>query len=736
MGPLFAFGVVTFRRWDVVSQTLPHLRAQFPHVPIYVADQNGNKENLELYEKVGAEVLWLDFDAGLSKARNELMRSIEKDYVFLIDDDDVIAGGWDQSFIDELCGLLEQNADWIVISGDLKGREKTHKRFEFQSDDESTLKLVDSADEVKVSFRGRDVSLVEADYVLKFGVFSRIRLLDRGFGWDEELKVMEHLDFFLGIWRANRTGVQARVFFFSELEGQQIGRTSDGTYAGFRRRFDFHNRVSRKWGIKYLVHGSSGNSRTLISRDESWREALSRVSTILDSLNLKWWVSNGTLLGLVREEHFLAHDTDMDITLQARADQLRELETRVWRAGFRIYRCWGRPGAGLEWALFFVEPGPNESPFRQPKIDFFFADEVARGIVTSRYRRHHGRRFFYPHFGVERRFVDNFNCVVNVPENAGKILELEYGTGWKDPVKTWDYFTSPKNIYGSIIRVNYLRGLLYRSGLYLRSSAPRFFISRHSKLAWLWRKAVWVKNLSGRTLSYVIRRIKRFDAAMLLLSVRYHIKFWSLRMRKSGSDGDPSTPVFWINLPKNTDRSSRVSHQFELLELRDAQRFDGVLRENGALGCALAHINVLRNYPNSAPAIMVCEDDVEFLVSRSYLDTVLKEFFANPALSVLCLGFNSSGHTLDVSKNLSISRRIQTTSCYVVKAEAVHSLLKSFLESAEKLERGGDERIWAIDQHWKKLQGGKLFFAVPRIRVTKQAAGFSDVRRAWVNYGS
>lgn len=735
MGPLFAFGVVTFRRRDVVSQTLPHLRAQFPHVPIYVADQNGDKDNLELYEKVGAEVLWLDFDAGLSKARNELMRSIEKDYVFLIDDDDVIAGGWDQSFIDELCGLLEQNADWIVISGALKGRKTKHKRFEFQSDDESSLMLVDSADEVKVSFRGRDVSLVEADYVLNFGLFSRIRLLERGFRWDEELKIMEHLDFFLGIWRANRTGVQARVFFFSELEGQQIARTSDGTYADFRQRRDFSNIVARKWGIRYVVHGSSGNSRTLLSRDESWREALSRVSTILDSLNLKWWVSNGTLLGLVREGHFLAHDTDMDITLQVRPEQLRELETRVRTAGFRIARCWGRPGAGLEWALFFVEPGSNESPFRHPKIDFFFADEVALGIVTSRYRGPHVQKSFYPHFDVETLFVDNWKCAVKVPVNAEKVLENEYGSGWREPSTTWDYFVSPNNIYGPMARVNYMEGLFYRSGLYLRSSTPRFFISRHPKLAWLWRKAVWVKKLPGRTIAYVIRRIKRFDVAIFLLSVRYYIKFWSPKMRKSGSDGDPSTPVFWINLPKNTERSSRVRHQFELLEIKDAQRFDGVPSENRALGCALAHIHVLRNYPNGAAAIMVCEDDVEFLVSRIYLDTVLKEFFANPALSVLCLGLNSSGRALDVSKNLSTSRGIQTTSCYVVKAEAVHLLLKSFVESAEKLERGAPEGTWAIDQHWKKLQGRKLLFAIPKIRVAKQAPGFSDVQREWVNYG-
>lgn len=734
MGPLFAFGVVTFRRWDIVSQTLPHLRAQFPHVPIYVADQNGNKENLELYEKVGAEVLWLDFDAGLSKARNELMRSIEKDYVFLIDDDDVIAGGWDQSFIDELCGLLERNVNWLAIAGHLRDRDALHKRFVHRSHDQSSLALVDSTDEVNVSFRGREVTLIEADYVLNFGLFSRKRIVESKLFWDERLKVMEHEDFFLQLSYAGGRGEKYRVFFFGELLGYQLAGTKDSDYAKYRRRFEYWNILSRKWKFDYHDLGEFGIFWA--NRDKLWAEALGALSSVLRSMGLIWWISNGTLLGLIREGNFLHHDDDVDVTLEVEAERLRELEKLLLHRGFRVFRAFGNPKNGLEWTLIYELASQKDSVFPPPRIDLFFADRVPGGLITTRYASGRSRQFLYPEISPCPIFVDAWGIEVNRPLYSEKLLELEYGPHWTDSEPEWDYFESPFNALSPLSRSNTLRGGVYRLGLYLRSSSPRYFLWRHPKLESFWQKAVWVKNLPGRTVAYVMRRIKRFDVAIFLLSVRYYIKFWSPKMRKSGSDGDPSIPVFWINLPKNTDRSSRVGRQFELLEIRDAQRFDGVPSENGALGCALAHINVLRNYPNSAPAIMVCEDDVEFLVARSYLDTVLKEFFANPALSVLCLGFNSFGRTIDVSKNLLISRRIQTTSCYVVKAEAVHFLLKSFLESAEKLERGGDERIWAIDQHWTKLQGGKLFFAVPRIRVAKQAAGFSDVRRAWVNYGT
>ncbi len=196
-----------------------------------------------------------------------------------------------------------------------------------------------------------------------------------------------------------------------------------------------------------------------------------------------------------------------------------------------------------------------------------------------------------------------------------------------------------------------------------------------------------------------------------------------------------SIPVRFINLASRPDRLRDTEVEFARMELVRVSRFEAVKEENGALGCALSHGRLLESVDDHQPVVMVCEDDIEFLVSPEELRALLEEFLANPAIDVLCLAFNLIAKAHPVSPLLAITANTATTACYVVKRPALERLEKSFFESARLIQEGQPLGLAAADQHWKKLQRRGLIFAVPRTRAARQRASFSDIEGQEVSYG-
>jgi glycosyl transferase, family 25 len=196
-----------------------------------------------------------------------------------------------------------------------------------------------------------------------------------------------------------------------------------------------------------------------------------------------------------------------------------------------------------------------------------------------------------------------------------------------------------------------------------------------------------------------------------------------------------SIPLHFINLASRPDRLRETEVEFARMELAGGFRFEAVKEENGALGCALSHGRLLESVDVHQLVVMVCEDDIEFLVSPQELRALLEEFLANPALDVLCLAFNLIAKAQAVSPLLAITANTATTACYVVKRPALERLEKSFLESARLIQEGQPLGLAAADQHWKKLQRRGVIFAVPRTRAARQRASFSDIEGQEVSYG-
>ena len=81
--------------------------------------------------------------------------------------------------------------------------------------------------------------------------------------------------------------------------------------------------------------------------DSAAFEILARTTRVLDGLGLRWWLTDGTLLGFVRERGFIGHDIDVDLGLPASAYS-PELEAALEAAGLELYGRYGTPEDGLE----------------------------------------------------------------------------------------------------------------------------------------------------------------------------------------------------------------------------------------------------------------------------------------------------------------------------------------------------------------------------------------------------
>lgn len=201
------------------------------------------------------------------------------------------------------------------------------------------------------------------------------------------------------------------------------------------------------------------------------------------------------------------------------------------------------------------------------------------------------------------------------------------------------------------------------------------------------------------------------------------------------SPGWAEIPVFYINLESREDRNKQVRKELDLIGLRNYERFDGIFDSHGILGCALSHSALLARLENVKGPVIICEDDIEFLATQTDFELVLSEFLKDDRLDVLCIANNHLTKPIPISERLAIVDDTQTAACYVVKESGRQLLGESFAKSAEKLEGGGNESLFAPDIYWKKLQRGRLFFAIPMKRIAKQRASYSNIQKDWVDYG-
>ncbi|WP_162561674.1 hypothetical protein [Yoonia vestfoldensis] len=236
------------------------------------------------------------------------------------------------------------------------------------------------------------------------------------------------------------------------------------------------------------------------------------------------------------------------------------------------------------------------------------------------------------------------------------------------------------------------------------------------------------------------RQRVRYKRRITRLRGNFRLALRWLRAGKSGlapvvgtATGLGRCDVVYINLAHRVDRRDHIESELVRMGVSSFERFDAIENNLGALGCAMSHRAILRQTQLAdGRLLMVCEDDCAFILARPEIDALIEAFYQDDRLDVLCLAYNAA-NGIKVSRWLRITSDTQTTSCYILKAHMIPSMLEIAEISTAKLLRGEPVPIGAIDIVWKKLQK-TVFFALAVPRAAKQIPSYSDIERKLMDY--
>ena len=156
----------------------------------------------------------------------------------------------------------------------------------------------------------------------------------------------------------------------------------------------------------------------------------------LASCGVRPFIVDGTLLGAVREQGFIAHDRDVDVGV-FRADMDRSTPTRIKQAmraaRFRHIRDFGALDRGYE--MSFRRRGV--------KVDVFVYYDDADGRYHAAWKDGSPIRYRYWPFGLAPLVFHGSSF--NAPDDPERFLRAKYGDDWRVPVIEWDWAWGPKN---------------------------------------------------------------------------------------------------------------------------------------------------------------------------------------------------------------------------------------------------------------------------------------------------
>jgi GT2 family glycosyltransferase len=240
--------IKTFERPDCLKQALTSLRARYRDMPIIVADDSRRPVHFDI-----DNVTWyqLPFDTGLSAGRNFLVNHVETEYTLLLDDDFVVVRGTD---VPRLEHILD-TTDLDLIGGRVMNVPYGPMRFEG--------KLVITKRKVAVKqsvFHETNDEYSVCDIVANFFLARTAKLKE--VRWDPDLKLCEHVEFFM---RAHK---QMRIGFCPHVTIHHDRRPSPQHYVKYRQRIKDYKDVFRKkyGGIVVTTHKGKDAGRPARNR--------------------------------------------------------------------------------------------------------------------------------------------------------------------------------------------------------------------------------------------------------------------------------------------------------------------------------------------------------------------------------------------------------------------------------------------------------------------------------------
>jgi len=183
-----------FLRDGIMFNLIESIFKYAPGVKIYIADQSIYHPNtMILYNKLilkGHEVIFCGLDCGISVARNNAIKQVNEKYIFMCDCDNLFTRFTDLNI---LKNILEKNCNIGLVSL----YEKEHNQinhYEINLERTGDLLIYNYISE-HADCRNKEFFL--CDYTMNMGLAKK-ELFD-SVKYDEQMKLTEHLDFFMSI---------------------------------------------------------------------------------------------------------------------------------------------------------------------------------------------------------------------------------------------------------------------------------------------------------------------------------------------------------------------------------------------------------------------------------------------------------------------------------------------------------------------------------------------------------
>ncbi|CAL1293505.1 unnamed protein product [Larinioides sclopetarius] len=162
---------------------------------------------------------------------------------------------------------------------------------------------------------------------------------------------------------------------------------------------------------------------------------LSKAKMLLDRLKVPFWLSSGTCLGFFRECGFISYSKDVDIGIWIK-DYKPEIISAFSTHDIPLTHSFGKVEDSFE--LSFRD--------NDLKLDIFFFYDEETYVWNGGTQARTGKKFKYVFPKFQLCWTEFLEMKVRVPCQTEEYIKANYGPKWFEPVKVWDWKSSPPNV--------------------------------------------------------------------------------------------------------------------------------------------------------------------------------------------------------------------------------------------------------------------------------------------------
>ena len=403
--------IKSFLRKDSLDNLIQSIRKRYQSVKIVVVDDSSQNYNFGYDPNI--TTYNLPFDSGVCVGRMYGIDRITTPYFVLCDDDFEFTNETNlETFLE-----VARTSDLDILGGIVidKGKPLMYYGNFIHMPEDNTL-------ECRAGYEDHGLwktcECIPQFYIAKTKKIRKHR-------YNDELKTAEHTAFFYEHRKNLTVGYTDKVSIVHQ-------QTRDDTYSEFRNRgYDIFQNWMKKHSLTKFIN-VVGHVTQRFDPDIAL-ENLCLLSKIFKENSVPYWLTDGTLLGYIREKNFIKHDMDTDIGLYFK-DFSPAVLNKILDAGFKIYHTFGYPEDSFEIAL--TRGGI--------KTDLFFFYERKDGkVYHSAFLRNQRIDYSYTKFSL--REIVFLGHKFSAPDNIPRYVITKYGTSWATPVVKWDWAYGPAN---------------------------------------------------------------------------------------------------------------------------------------------------------------------------------------------------------------------------------------------------------------------------------------------------